>query len=46
MIEKVLITGGNKGIGQALTKMFWLAIESPEYINETTIDINNGAYPR
>lgn len=24
----------------------WLATESPEYINGTCIDINNGAYPR
>ena len=24
----------------------WLATESPEYINGTTIDINNGSYPR
>jgi 3-oxoacyl-[acyl-carrier protein] reductase len=26
--------------------MLWLATESPEYINGTTIDINNGSYPR
>lgn len=26
--------------------MFWLATESPEYINGTCIDINNGAFPR
>ena len=26
--------------------ILWLAIESPEYINGTTIDINNGSYPR
>lgn len=26
--------------------MVWLATESPEYINGTCIDINNGAFPR
>jgi len=26
--------------------MCWLAFDSPEYINGTCIDINNGAYPR
>jgi len=26
--------------------IFWLATESPEYINGTTIDINSGSYPR
>ena len=26
--------------------MLWLATESPEYINGTTIDINSGAFPR
>jgi 3-oxoacyl-[acyl-carrier protein] reductase len=26
--------------------MLWLATESPEYINGTTIDINSGSYPR
>ena len=26
--------------------MLWLAVESPEYINGTTIDINNGSYMR
>ena len=26
--------------------IYWLATESPEYINGTTIDINNGAFPR
>ncbi len=26
--------------------MLWLATESPEYINGTTIDINNGSYAR
>ena len=26
--------------------MFWLATESPEYINGTTIDINSGSYAR
>ena len=26
--------------------ILWLAIESPEYINGTVIDINNGSYPR
>lgn len=26
--------------------ILWLATESPEYINGTTIDINNGSYPR
>jgi len=26
--------------------MIWLATESPEYINGTCIDINNGSYPR
>jgi len=26
--------------------ILWLATESPEYINGTTIDINSGAFPR
>ena len=26
--------------------IFWLATESPEYINGTCVDINNGAFPR
>ncbi|MCB4762614.1 MAG: SDR family oxidoreductase [Sulfurovum sp.] len=26
--------------------ILWLAIDSPEYINGTTVDINNGSYPR
>lgn len=26
--------------------IFWLATDSPEYINGTCIDINNGAFPR
>jgi 3-oxoacyl-[acyl-carrier protein] reductase len=26
--------------------ILWLATESPEYINGTTIDINSGSYPR
>ncbi|WP_297421825.1 SDR family NAD(P)-dependent oxidoreductase [Clostridium sp.] len=26
--------------------IYWLATESPEYINGTCIDINNGAFPR
>jgi NAD(P)-dependent dehydrogenase (short-subunit alcohol dehydrogenase family) len=38
MKKRVLITGGNKGIGLGLTK--------PEYINGTTVDINNGSFPR
>ena len=41
-----LITGGNKGIGLEVAKaMLWLA-ESSEYINGTTIDVNNGSYMR
>ncbi|NOZ90884.1 MAG: SDR family NAD(P)-dependent oxidoreductase, partial [Epsilonproteobacteria bacterium] len=26
--------------------ILWLATESPEYINGTTIDINSGSFPR
>jgi 3-oxoacyl-[acyl-carrier protein] reductase len=26
--------------------MFWLGTSSPEYINGTCIDLNNGSYPR
>ena len=26
--------------------IYWLATESPEYINGVCIDINNGAFPR
>lgn len=26
--------------------MYWLAVESPEYINGICLDINNGAFPR
>ncbi len=46
-MKTVLITGGNKGIGLALIiNGVWLATESPEYINGTTIDVNNGSYMR
>ncbi len=50
IVKKALITGENKGIGthadEVAKTILWLATESPEYINGTTIDINSGSYAR
>ena len=32
--------------GEVADTIYWLAAESPEYINGTCIDINNGSMPR
>jgi 3-oxoacyl-[acyl-carrier protein] reductase len=26
--------------------IYWLGTASPEYVNGTTLDVNNGSYPR
>jgi len=44
--KKSVITGRFATADEVAETMFWLATTSPEYINGTTIDINNGSYPR
>ena len=44
--KKSVITGRFATPVEVAKTMLWLATESPEYINGTTIDINNGSYPR
>ena len=44
--KKSVITGRFAMPNEVARTMLWLAIGSPEYINGTTIDINNGSYPR
>ncbi len=43
---KTVITGRFATADEVAKSILWLAIDSPEYINGTTIDINNGSYPR
>ncbi len=43
---KIVISGRFAYADEVAKTMFWLATESPEYINGTTIDINNGSFPR
>ena len=43
---KTVITGRFATAGEVAKTIFWLATESPEYINGTTMDINNGSFPR
>ncbi len=43
---KTVISGRFATAEEVAKTMLWLATESPEYINGTTIDINNGSYPR
>ena len=44
--KKSVITGRFATAEEVAKTMLWLATESPEYINGTTVDINNGSYPR
>jgi len=44
--RKTVITGRFAIAQEVAETMFWLATSSPEYINGTTIDINNGSFPR
>ena len=44
--KKSVITKRFATVDEVAKTMLWLATESPEYINGTTIDINNGSYPR
>ena len=44
--KKSVITKRFATVDEVAKAMLWLATESPEYINGTTIDINNGSYPR
>jgi len=44
--KKSVITGRFATADEVAETMFWLATSSPEYINGTTIDINNGSFPR
>jgi len=43
---KTVATGRFATADEVAETMFWLATSSPEYINGTTIDINNGSFPR
>lgn len=44
--RKTVITGRFATADEVAQTMFWLATSSPEYINGTTVDINNGSFPR
>jgi len=44
--KKSVITKRFATVDEVAKTMLWLAIESPEYINGVTIDINNGSYLR
>ena len=43
---KTVVTGRFAKADEVAKVMLWLATESPEYINGTTIDVNNGSYMR
>ena len=44
--KKSVITGRFATADEVAKTMLWLATESPEYINGTTVDLNNGSYMR
>jgi len=44
--KKSVITGRFATADEVAKTIVWLATESPEYINGTTVDINNGSYMR
>ena len=44
--KKSVITGRFATADEVAKTMLWLATESPEYINGTTVDINNGSFMR
>ena len=35
-----------KGACRPMTTIFWLGTSSPDYLSGTTVDVNNGSYPR
>jgi len=43
---KTVVTGRFATPDEVAKTMLWLATKSPEYINGTTIDVNNGSYMR
>jgi len=43
---KTVVMGRFAKADEVAKAMLWLATESPEYINGTTIDVNNGSYMR
>ncbi|MDH5525581.1 MAG: SDR family oxidoreductase [Desulfobulbaceae bacterium] len=45
-IKKTVYTGRFAMPGEVANTIYWLATDCPEYINGTTVDINNGAFPR
>ena len=45
-IKKSVYTGRFAYAEEVADTIFWLATDSPEYINGTCIDINNGSFPR
>jgi NAD(P)-dependent dehydrogenase (short-subunit alcohol dehydrogenase family) len=45
-ILKSVYSGRFAKIEEVAQTLFWLGSQSPEYINGTCIDINNGAFPR
>ena len=44
--KKSVITGRFATADEVAKTMLWLATESPEYINGSTVDLNNGSYMR
>ena len=46
VFKKSVITGRFATAEEVAKIMLWLATESPEYINGTTVDMNNGSYMR
>ena len=44
--KKSVITGRFATADEVAKSILWLATDSPEYINGTTLDINNGSYMR
>ena len=44
--KKSVITGRFATADEVAKTIVWLATESPEYINGTTVDMNNGSYMR
>jgi len=45
-IKQAVYTGRFARADEVARTMVWLATESPEYINGTCLDINNGSFPR
>jgi 3-oxoacyl-[acyl-carrier protein] reductase len=45
-VKESVYTGRFARPEEIAATIFWLAVESPEYINGTCIDLNNGSFPR